>query len=277
MPNWCANHATFTAVTDEAKKLLSDYRNHLSNSESKSSKFFNFFLPIPQDLQDTASGTMSGKEGELLKKKQQENIAKHGFDSWYDFAIARWGTKWDVDLDASCIVDDKILMDAETAWGPPIEFYRHMESLGFEVEASYHEEGAGFYGSYSDGYDNSNDIPSLSGVAEILRDHYTESNYSYQINEIDFDTIKTGDVLTTETGETFIYVSHQLFTPQDILEENPEIEDENLWDIDDSFRAIAELDTDVYLVNVSVDQTKPGTQSGIVFADEKTKISFSQF
>lgn len=75
-----------------------------------------------------------------------------------------WGTKWDahggeiVDLS-----EDGVTLIFETAWGPPIEFYRKMEELGFSVEASFVEWGMEFVGKYEDGvleeYKFDDDIP----------------------------------------------------------------------------------------------------------------------
>lgn len=279
MPNWCSNRATITAITDEAKKLLTEYNQYLSTNDAdgnKNSKFFHYFLPVPQDLIETTSGFLPGKEGEELKKKERSNLEKYGHSNWYDFCIARWGTKWDCGLDSNCINGDAIEFCEDTAWGPPLEFYRHMEELGFKVEATYSEEGAGFYGSFSEGCENSENIPSLSGAASIIRDSFNGYVNSYEVDEIDFDKIKTGDILTAKTGETFIYVSHEVITPQDIMEDYPQLDDPNLWDIDESYKSLVELDRNVYLVKVSFDQSKPGTESGIVYEDERTTIIFPE-
>lgn len=279
MPNWCINRATITAITDEAKKLLAEYDQHLSANNTdgnKNSKFFDYFLPIPQDLKDTTAGFIGGEEGEILKKKEHDNLVKHGYRNWYDWSIAKWGTKWDSGLDRNSIDGDTIEFCEDTAWGPPLEFYRHMEELGFEVNATYSEEGAGFYGSFSDGCESSEDIPSLSGAASIIRNSFNGYVNSYEVDEIDFDKIKTGDILTAKTGETFIYVSHEVITPQNIMEDYPQLDDPNLWDIDESFKSLAELDRNVYLVKVSFDQSKPGTESGIVYEDERTTIIFPE-
>ena len=52
------------------------------------------------------------------------------------------GSKWDVDGDGINVVqldDDRIIIEFDTAWGPPIEFYKHLESLGFDVVGMYYE------------------------------------------------------------------------------------------------------------------------------------------
>lgn len=272
MPNWCYNHATFTATTDEAKKLLSDYRDYLSINGNNN--FFGFFLPIPQDLKDTIAGFIGGEEGEALKKREEENIAKHGYKNWYEWCVSKWGTKWDIDLDQSCLDGDTITMNEDTAWSPPIEFYRHMEHLGFEVEATYNEEGVGFYGSYSNGCDNEEHYPELKGVASDLLSIFSESGTSYDLVDFDINKIKTGDFVTTQTGENFIYVSHEVYDSANILEEYPELESQLLWDNNPSYEEIASLSGDIYIVKVIWDQTKPGSETAYIFETDMNRICF---
>lgn len=281
MPNWCTNHATITAVTDEAKKLLADYVQYLSGSDESgkpNSSFFDWFHPVPNDLKSTVSGFLGGEEGERLKRQEEENIKKYGHKNWYDFSIAEWGTKWDVDMPKDCVDGDTITFSEETAWSPPIEFYRKMEDLGFEVDASYCEEGAGFYGSYSNGSDESEDIPSLSGPAAILESYYNECATETKVPHIDFSTIKTGDVITAESGETFIYLSHECISARMILDDYPQLEDERLWDVRPSYRELANELTnsteEIYEVKVSADQTKPGIETCIVFCDDTSVMIF---
>lgn len=276
MPNWCSNRATITAVTEEAKQLVKDYDEYLKNEDASKSKFFGWFIPVPEDLTNTTEGYMGGEEGEKLKKKQAENVEKYGFRTWYDFCIENWGTKWDSDLGRNDIDGDTINFSGDTAWGPPTAFYREMEEMGFEVDASYSEEGAGFYGTYSNGCDESLDVPTLTGAAGILQSYYNDYFNEYNVPEIDFASIKAGDTIVTESGETFIYVSHNRVSRKMILEEYPQLDDENLWVLKETMRKIAELDEDVFEVVVNFDQAKPGTETCIVFESERTKMIFSE-
>lgn len=75
----------------------------------------------------------------------------------YEWSVENWGVKWDVSGDDINIVqfdEDSVLIEFDTAWGPPIEFYRHLEELGFEVYAMYDEPGMCFCGIYSNGNDD---------------------------------------------------------------------------------------------------------------------------
>jgi hypothetical protein len=49
-----------------------------------------------------------------------ENIDRFGFSSWYDWSIAKWGTKWNVDCDSDWSVGDgNAALFYESAWSPP--------------------------------------------------------------------------------------------------------------------------------------------------------------
>lgn len=121
MPNWCNNVLT---LTHEDPKLIERAR-----VAAKSNTLFNEFLPMPTEFQESIGG--------------------------YDWALSNWGTKWDADV---TYVSDADLTGVEihfdTAWSPPIEFYQHLESIGFEVTGRYFEPGCAFIGEYSGGADS---------------------------------------------------------------------------------------------------------------------------
>jgi hypothetical protein len=67
----------------------------------------------------------------------------------YELAIQKWGTKWEAS-------DPNFYRDGNTAsgsfssaWAPPIEFYKVLVELGFEVDANYHEPGMTFAGVFT--------------------------------------------------------------------------------------------------------------------------------
>lgn len=112
MPNWCSNYASFYHKDPEQiKKLV---------AAAKEDKLFETFVPFPN--------------GE-----------------WnYGWCIEEWGTKWDINnSDVQEDGDNDANVSFDTAWGPPIAFYHKMTGLGFEVDATYHEEGMQFAGHYT--------------------------------------------------------------------------------------------------------------------------------
>ena len=139
MPNWCSNGITLRhadpAMIDRAQK---------------SDGLLMEFLPTPQDLIDTVAGFKGEDEREAHEAQQRANIEKYGYKDWYDWNVANWGTKWDFTLENVDRPDPNTLTAAfDSAWSPPVEAYRRLEELGFEIEAMYYEPGMAFCGSYT--------------------------------------------------------------------------------------------------------------------------------
>ena len=118
MPNWCNNNLT---VTSDDPKLIAFFEKAFD-----SDGIFNYFIPNPN--------------GE-----------------WnYAWSVENWGVKWDIkgeDINVIQIDEDRIIISFDTAWGPPLQFYEHLEELGFEVVGMYYEPGMAFCGIYNNGYD----------------------------------------------------------------------------------------------------------------------------
>ena len=74
----------------------------------------------------------------------------------YDWCVSNWGTKWDVGGENGYIRPNPntLKISFDSAWAPPLEAYRAMEELGFEVKAMYYEPGMAFAGLYEDGSDD---------------------------------------------------------------------------------------------------------------------------
>jgi hypothetical protein len=106
-------------------------------------------MPIPKELEITAS---PGTKDEELKKLYEANKAKYGAESWYDWCIGNWGTKWDARVEDFNDDDPKdVYIYFETAWSPPTAFLewfcsQHPDTI-FNCE--YDEEGMFFEGETS--------------------------------------------------------------------------------------------------------------------------------
>lgn len=137
MPNWCSNHVMFWHEDPAMIKRLYD--------AAQRDELFSEFVPVPTKLKETVAD----------HKDNPDNLEEHGYSSWYDFCVNEWGTKWEasninLDLDETANAINGFF---ETAWGPPIAFYRKLNELGFQIDAEYYEEGMQFCGTY----DNAND------------------------------------------------------------------------------------------------------------------------
>lgn len=148
MPNWCNN--LLTLEHDDPKQI--DRAVKAFNA----GEFFEEFVPIPECLKEDDVDTEAA-------------IKACGYGSWYDFCIARWGTKWDANAvsNAEVINDNTVCLTFDTAWSPPIEVYDVMGNLGFRVYGYYYEPGAAFCGLYNEGSDQCFSIP---GDSESIRD-----------------------------------------------------------------------------------------------------------
>ena len=147
MPNWCSNSVSLSH--DNPEMIARAVKGYLASS------LINEFLPIPQDLVDTIAGSYGDEDKQReLELKQKANFEKYGAKDWYDWCIAHWGTKWDVGgQDYTQANPNTCRFSFESAWAPPIQFFEHLESLGFQVEAMYYEPGMCFCGIYTDGFD----------------------------------------------------------------------------------------------------------------------------
>ena len=119
MPNWCLNNLE---VRSDDLTLINKFKLAL-NSEG----LFHSLKPNPSGDWD------------------------------YGWSVENWGTKWDVGSDVIQVIqmeDDRIIVEFDTAWGPPRGFLECLEELGFEVTCMYNESGMAFCGIYSNGQDD---------------------------------------------------------------------------------------------------------------------------
>lgn len=168
MPNWCSNNLTLKHEDPAMiKRAVSAFHE---------GKLLHEFSPCPQELLDGVSPAADDVA--------QANIEKYGYSDWYTWCINNWGTKWDIngdvgDADES---DDglSVLMSFDTAWSPPLEFYRTMEDdFGFTVKATYFEPGMAYVGEWVDGdnYDFSIDTDNLDAIPQHLAEEWDISSW----------------------------------------------------------------------------------------------------
>lgn len=150
MPNWCSNSVTFEHSNPaEIQRMVSAFA---------AGKLMREFYPYPEELDIVAGsvGAADSPEQIDLVAKSTANLEKHGFANWYDWCVANWGTKWDVDgSDGYTQVDDNtVSVYFDSAWSPPLGFYEHMvDELGWSIEAYYYEPGMSFCGKWINGDD----------------------------------------------------------------------------------------------------------------------------
>ena len=176
MPNWCNNNLT---LTHEDPAMILRAKEALDRGE-----FLNEFIPVPQDLKDTVSGSMGEDHREAHEAQQKANREKHGYSNWYDFCVGEWGTKWDVGGDGQTDIhpDGKMLHTTfDSAWSPPVNAYVKLEELGFGVNAMYYEGGMAYAGAYGEGGDEEINLEGMS--ADDVENHYPEIDEAFGISE----------------------------------------------------------------------------------------------
>ena len=176
MPNWCNNNLT---LTHEDPAMITRAYDALERGE-----FLNEFIPVPQDLKDTVSGSMGEDHREAHEAQQKANREKHGYSNWYDFCVGEWGTKWDVGGDGQTDIhpDGKMLHTTfDSAWSPPVNAYVKLEELGFGVNAMYYEGGMAYAGAYGEGGDEEINLEGMS--ADDVENHYPEIDEAFGISE----------------------------------------------------------------------------------------------
>ena len=153
MPNWCMNTVY---VSHEDSSKIDEFKKACESSDG----LFQHFVPRPESEED----------------------------NWYAWNIENWGTKWDVEGDGVQVFEqdeNKISVSFDTAWGPPIEFFRKLEEdHEYKVLAYYMEEGMNFCGIYreddNEEYELDDDLPQdldeCFGITEMLKEREEEEN-----------------------------------------------------------------------------------------------------
>jgi len=187
MPNWCSNHITVRGTDPVAIKRLADA---FDNGE-----FCGAVVPMPEELNITSGRLGDGAEQRELEAKSAANLEKHGYANWYDFNVAKWGTKWEIGGDGNEAERDEdglgFSAPFDSAWSPPIAVCEALVEQGFEVVLYYYEPGMGYCGKFEDGSDdyydysgeNSNtvraaigsDLDDMFGISESMAEYEAEN------------------------------------------------------------------------------------------------------
>ena len=144
MPNWCYNNLDITAKTSEQMKLLQKIVDR-----EKNQGVFEIVRPLPEALKDTVSP--APQPGQANYKGEQPVV--DGYNNWYDWQVAHWGTKWDVNPLDEEYDGETLSLSFDSAWAPPTELYEYLVGQGFDVSANYYEPGMDFAGEWVNGDD----------------------------------------------------------------------------------------------------------------------------
>ena len=143
MPNHVYNTLSIgSEITKERREIL--------NAIEKAGGICRYYKPMPKELEGTTSPQRVGDtEGCTITEAKSEKLKhKYGYDNWYYWCSANWGTKWGCyDLK----IDDEVLRFT-TAWSPmdeliikqmaqdfPNMFWTYEEETGWGAEISIEE------------------------------------------------------------------------------------------------------------------------------------------
>ena len=151
MPNWCDNNITITGpnkIIDKIDKIVAE--------EGSEGNLLQYFYPMPKELEDTKAPADNPNSLENKSRK-----LKFGADSWYDWRVDNWSTKWDVNEFYGIrrielgIDESEISFGFDSAWAPPIGAYENFlnENSNVSIKASYYEGGCDFMGIWDNGDD----------------------------------------------------------------------------------------------------------------------------
>ena len=137
MPNWCSNKLIVTGSPEK----ITEIAEHAEKGD-----LLNYIVPMPEDLLSTVRGSVG------VAGSTEQNAL-------YEFALAEWGTKWDIGVDAYVHVyiqgdsDSQVTIIFQSAWGPPCEAYSTLlEQDGVSgINATWFEPGCAFCGQFVNG------------------------------------------------------------------------------------------------------------------------------
>ena len=169
MPNWCNNNVEITGPVDKIQALW-------DAAQAEDGGLLNAMVPMPKELSETTKGS-----GDELQTEKYD-----GFTNWYDWSVARWGTKWDVSTEGLEFTDHgdgtaSIEGWFDSAWAPPVDAYSAFcdDMDGVYLEAYYEEGGMCFVGYWdSEGADDHYDYSGATSdtvrnmIPEYLVDFY---------------------------------------------------------------------------------------------------------
>lgn len=160
MPNWTSN--VITVKHSDPTRL-----DLIQSSTERKVGVLQTLIPCPEELLNEELTTWGhGAEEEARKRLRAEMVAKHGHESWYDWNIANWGTKWDLCETSFNRVDDNTLeIHAQTAWSPPSAAFDAMVTMGYEVRALYCGEAYEYAGIWDNGVETNYNTTSGSQAA----------------------------------------------------------------------------------------------------------------
>ena len=144
MPNWVSTTGSVTGSKEEIEKFLKGITDN---------KILESYVPCPSELRETMSGFSNDEEAMAeLKKKQESNTAKYGYQDWYEWQYGVWGTKWgdcDTHFEPMSELPNgewEVQFYFQTAWGSADKGFMTVSSMFPTLTFMFdYDEEAGFF------------------------------------------------------------------------------------------------------------------------------------
>lgn len=174
MPNWCTNNVVLEGTYEELEEAFDvlTVEKEDEDGRKRPQVTFNKLVQMPEILRRTHRGfRLATADGEGLKRwcvdtaedgtetvrapndEEKAEFKRIGQDNWYEWAIAKWGTKWDASYTEVAELDPeegKLRLSFSTAGGPPEPVIDAITSRwpGLIVTGTWHVEGGRGSGSF---------------------------------------------------------------------------------------------------------------------------------
>lgn len=168
MPNWATNDVDVYGDKETLDKIVADakqgtYKNYYNWNKDKGEyesftehqNLFSFqsLVPMPEGL---ASAKRIKESDNREFAAAMRGDLDYQYTNAYDWHLAHWGTKWDLDQESITIRpvrksgDEFVLsLGFATAWSPACQFWHTLsEKYGVRVVNNYYEEGMNFIGTF---------------------------------------------------------------------------------------------------------------------------------
>ena len=230
MPNYCNNTLKVMGDASEMKRFK-EIGIVIDEDTKEPVWYMGNYFPTPEPLTRTISPAQSAEGREFTNeweissaKKRIENgevgvvvpvgipcannsadaraklVEEFGFDSWYEWCVANWGTKWNCNTNEDTVLE----FSFDSAWSPPIKWLAKVvtdfPTLKFKMH--YIEPGCDFCGMVYSAEIKEGEFPYLeSEEGEILHTDEEGNPCHYDDEKEGWVNTATGELYLNEDGE----------------------------------------------------------------------------
>lgn len=201
-PDESLNQILEQKTDSHQKNMYDQYVEVFGNVEHESynTQTFDKFIDSEekrfQELRNLPTTEIKQESLNELGKRLIEVQEKYGFDNWYDWRVANWGTKWNAAN--SQFIDDCNTIQFDTAWAIPYPIISKIADENPDVKLDgYSEEETGWF----DEYKTEDGKLTITGRGELEYDEDTDE--TKEVREAFTPITYTYDQLAKESIESW--------------------------------------------------------------------------